>query len=158
MRRSSRSRWTDAIRLRLAGLRSDEGTTALEFVVVGVLLLVPLAYLVITLGIMQGHAMGVESASRHLARTLADSRSGDPDEISAAVVGTIVAQYGMDPSMVSVSVACGDGGTCPRPGVMLRVTVSTSVPLPLVPPVFGLERAAAVPIESTSVQRVSVWG
>lgn len=157
MRRSSRSSWTDGVARRFGVLRDDAGTTALEFVFAGVLLLVPLTYLVIVLGIVQGQTMGVETASRHLARTLADARSGDPDAISAAVVSSIVEQYGIDPGAVHVDVGCDSGGGCPRAGAMLSVTVTTSVPLPLIPPVFGLERAAQIPIQSTSVQKVSVW-
>lgn len=39
------------------------------------------------------------------------------------------------------------------------VTVSTRVPLPLVPGVLGLDQATAVPVEAVSVQKVSRrWG
>ena len=41
----------------------------------------------------------------------------------------------------------------------LTVTVRTRVALPLVPPVLGLDRAASIPIEASSAQRVSrLWG
>ncbi len=50
---------------------------------------------------------------------------------------------------------CDTSGPCPAAGAMLSVTVTAEVPLPLVPPVLGLDQAARVPVTATGVQKVS---
>jgi Flp pilus assembly protein TadG len=139
-------------------LRDDErGSAALEFIVGGVVLLVPIVYLVVTLGLIQSHALGVESASRHIARAVASAEgTNDADDRAGAVLKAIVREYELDPDEVEVHLACvGEAATCPVAGGTVRVTVSSSVGLPLVPPVLGLEDAARVGVESSSVQKVS---
>nr|WP_274638144.1 TadE family protein [Microbacterium bovistercoris] len=140
---------------------ADRGSAALEFILVGLLLLVPIVYLVVALGAIQEQSLGAESGARHIARAVATA----PDEAAAreraeAVLGSIVAEYGMDADDVDLAVTCAPaGGTCPRAGATLTVTVRTRVALPLVPPVLGLDRAASIPIEASSAQRVSrLWG
>jgi len=138
-------------------LDDEAGSAALEFIVGGVILLVPIIYLVVTLGIIQSHALGVESASRHVARAVASAESvEDADDRAAAVLDSLVTEYDLDRDTLAVDVSCvGDAVTCPTAGAIVRVTVSSSVPLPLVPPVLGLDDAARVGVESSSVQKVS---
>ncbi|WP_405375659.1 MULTISPECIES: TadE family protein [unclassified Microbacterium] len=135
----------------------DEGSAALEFIVAGVVLLVPIVYLIVTLGLVQAGALGVDAAARHVARSVAASEdAADADERSARVIASIIDEYDLDPESVEVSVSCaGPAEECPDAGRTLRVTVSARVPLPLVPPVLGLDETARVTVESTSVQKVS---
>lgn len=140
----------------------DVGSAALEFIVVGLILLVPIVYLVVALGSIQSQALGVETGARQLARTIATS----PDAVTAnargaRVLDAIADEYGLDASAVRVSIRCLDEdgivltGACPEPGALLSVTVTTEVPLPLVPPILGLDRYARVPVEAISMQKVS---
>lgn len=141
--------------------RDDGGSAALEFILVGLVLLVPIVYLVVALGAIQGQALGVETGARQIARTIADAPdAATADKRAERVLAAIVAEYGLDGDDVEVSVACaGDTAACPDAGAVLRVTVSTQVPLPLVPAVLGLDRVARVPVEATGVQKVSrFWG
>lgn len=142
-------------------VRDDDGSAALEFITVGVILLVPLVYLVITLGTMQEHLLGVEAAARHTARVIGQA----PDAAAAAargdaVLANVVEEYGMDADRVQVSLSCTPAGAaCPSSGATVIVTVSTRVSLPFVPPVFGLEQAASIPLEAAAAQKVSrLWG
>jgi Flp pilus assembly protein TadG len=141
--------WTD--------LADDAGTAAIEFIVVGLLLLVPLAYLVVALGQVQGQSLGVETAARAISRTVATAPdAGAARDRAERELASVVAEYGLDPSAVAVDLACTPAGAgCPSAGATLTVTVSTRVPLPLVPPVLGLDRAATVPIEARATQKVS---
>jgi hypothetical protein len=139
----------------------DRGSAALEFILVGVLLLVPIVYLILALGAIQEQTLGTESGARHIARVLAEA----PDatvarEHADAVLRSIVGEYGLDRDRVELAVAClPAGGPCPRAGATLVVTVRTRVALPLVPPVLGLDGTASVPVEASSAQRVSrLWG
>jgi len=139
----------------------DDGSAAVEFILVGVILLVPLVYLVVALGAVQGQTLGAESGARHIARALATA----PDAATAAarteaILASVVDEYGLAPDAVEVDISCTPAGAaCPRSGATLRVTVATRVTLPLVPAIFGLDRIASVPIEAASVQKVSrFWG
>ena len=143
------------------GPGSDEGSAALEFILVGLVLLVPIVYLIVALGLIQGQSLGVETGARQLARTIAESPdAATADARGKRVLDAIVAEYGLDPGAVSVSIDCDRSSPeCPAAGAMLSVTVRTSVPLPLVPAVLGLDQLARVPVEAASVQRVSrFWG
>ncbi len=140
---------------------SEEGTAALEFILAGLVLLVPIVYLVIALGAVQGQSLGVEAGARHIARAIATA----PDAATASaradrVLAAVTDEYGLDPRTVDLSVRCAsDGEDCPQAGATLVVTVSAEVALPLVPPVLGLERIARVPVEASSAQKVSrTWG
>lgn len=163
MPRSSRS--ADAIGPRDPGGRpsapADRGAAALEFILVGLLLLVPLVYLVVALGAVQGQSLGAEAGARHAARAIATAR--DADEASSRtdrVVASVIEEYGLDPDAVDISVACRPATAgCPAAGATVVVTVRTTVTLPFVPPVLGLDRIASIPVEATALQKVSrVWG
>ena len=65
------------------GPGSDEGSAALEFILVGLVLLVPIVYLIVALGLIQGQSLGVETGARQLARTIAES----PDAATADARG-----------------------------------------------------------------------
>ncbi|MFJ6652099.1 TadE family protein [Microbacterium sp. NPDC091313] len=152
------SRWTDRLR---RALREEEGSAALEFVFGGLILLVPVVYLVVALGQIQGQSLGVEAGARHIARAV--STAADAADAAARadrVLDTIVSQYGLDPSAVDVDVSCAQAApTCPAAGATVLVTVRATVPLPLVPPVLGLDQLASVPVQASSAQKVSrFWG
>ncbi|MEV8168788.1 TadE family protein [Microbacterium paraoxydans] len=142
-------------------MRDDAGSSSLEFIAVGVIMLVPLLYLVIAVGSVQEQTLGVEAAARQAARAVASA----PDIAAAAdrgeeVLDGVVAEYGIDPGAVDVAVSCRPrASACPAAGATVVVTVSTRVPLPLVPGVLGLDQATSVPVEAVSVQKVSRrWG
>lgn len=137
-------------------LVDDEGSASLEFIAVGVVLLVPLVYLIVALGTIQSQALGVETASRQLARTIASAPDSPTGDVRAErVIEAIVAEYGIDRAGLRVDVTCAASGPCPSAGTLLSVTVTADVALPLVPPVLGLDQAARVPVTATAVQKVS---
>ncbi|WP_255304834.1 TadE family protein [Microbacterium sp. 3J1] len=142
-------------------MTDDGGSAALEFITVGVILLVPLVYLIIALGAIQEQMLGVEAAARHSVRAMALA----PDAAAAAsdgdaVLRSVIAEYGIDPETVEVSMTCAPADVpCPSAGVMVTLTVSARVELPLIPSVFGLDRAAAIGVEGAAVQKMSrLWG
>lgn len=139
----------------------EDGSAALEFIAVGVILLVPLVYLITALGAVQEQALGVEAAARHTARAIALA----PDAATAAmrserVLASISDQYGIDAESTEVSVACVPAdAACPSAGATMTVTVVTSVSLPLIPAVFGWDEAASIGVEGSAVQKMSrLWG
>ncbi|MFG6401755.1 TadE family protein [Microbacterium sp. P04] len=139
----------------------DAGSAAIEFIFVGLILLVPIVYLVITLGAVQHQALGAESGARYIARAVAASEdAADADLRAQQVMATVVAEYDFDPGASAVEVICtGTTSGCPEAGATVVVTVRTDVALPLVPPILGLDHLARIPVEATAVQKVSrFWG
>lgn len=152
------SRWNERVRRALGDALGDEtGSAALEFIVVGLLLLVPIVYLVVALGMIQHQTLGAEAGARHLARVVATAESpGDADARADDILATVVDEYGLDPTTLDVAVRCADAaGECPRAGATVVVTMTASVALPLVPPVLGLDRLARIPVEASTAQKVS---
>lgn len=160
------NRWGDGIhRLLRSGirrLRDDErGSAALEFITIGVILLVPLVYLVLALGQVQGQSLGAEAAARHIARALATAPDADAAQSRAdAVLRSVIDEYAMDTETVELRIDCRPAATvCPDAGSTVVVTIAARVSLPLVPSVLGLDRIASVPIEAQALQKVSrFWG
>lgn len=155
------NRWAEMRRRLRAAAAGQDGSAALEFIAVGVVLLVPLVYLVVALGMIQGQALGAEAGARHVARAVATA----PDAAIAAdradaVLRSVVEEYGMDAGAVDLALDCHPAAaSCPSAGSTLVVTVRAAVTLPLVPPVLGLERIASVPVEASAAQKVSrFWG
>jgi hypothetical protein len=135
----------------------DTGTASLEFITAGLVLLVPLVYLVLTMSALQGASFAVEGASRQAARVFVESSSeGDAERSARLAVEFALADYGLDPADVELTVSC-----TPRPDACLTrrgfvtVTVATRVTLPLVPPVLDLDVPLSVPLSSSATQQVS---
>ncbi|MGN6221116.1 MAG: TadE/TadG family type IV pilus assembly protein [Microbacterium sp.] len=138
---------------------SERGSAALEFILVGLLLLVPLVYLIVSLGLVQGQSLGAEAAARHIARAVSTASDAADARVRAdAVLAAVSDEYDLDG--VDLSLSCTPAGVeCPSAGATLHVIVRTKVTLPLVPPVLGLDDLAAIPVEASSAQKVSrFWG
>ncbi|MDY0828894.1 TadE family protein [Microbacterium sp. BG28] len=142
-------------------LEDDEGNASLEFIVAGLILLAPLVYLIVALGAIQSQALGVEAAARHVARAVSTAANAEDAAARADLVLAAVAdEYGIDPDAVTLRWECAPAGVaCPSAGATLLLSVSADVPLPLVPPVLGLDQLASVPVEASAAQKVSrLWG
>lgn len=154
-------RRTRASTERAALLEDDDGNASLEFIVAGLILLAPLVYLIIALGAIQSQALGVEAAARHVARAVSTAANAEDAAGRADVVLAAVAEeYDIDPDAVVLRWECAPAGVeCPSAGATLLLNVSADAPLPLVPPVLGLDQIASVPVEASAVQKVSrLWG
>ena len=142
-------------------MRSDDGTASLEFVTAGMILLLPMVYLVLTMSALQAGALAVEGAARQAVRVYVqapDARSAEAEADRA--IQFALADYGLDRSSASVSISCS-----PRPAECLRrratvtITVGISVGLPLVPSALTVGGPLTVAVGSTATQQVSrFWG
>lgn len=139
----------------------EEGSASLEFVTVGMILLLPLVYLVLTMSAIQAGALAIEGAARQAARVFVQAPDVGTAQASAIrAVEFALADHGVDPGSASISVRCS-----PQPNACLSrqgfvtVSVALSVPLPLVPPVLVGDFPLAVPLQATATQQVSrFWG
>jgi len=145
-----------------ARLSADEsGTASLEFVTAGLVLLLPLVYLVLTMSALQGAALAVEGASRQAARVFVEA--GNVREANAAAERAVefaLADYGLDTDDVDVSITCRPrAAACLTRRGFVTVEVGTRATLPLVPPVLDLDVGLSVPMSASATQQVSrFWG
>ncbi len=139
----------------------DRGSASLEFVTAGVLLLVPLVYLILAMAAIQGGALSVEGASRQAARVFVQAGSAQDAAARAnTAVDFALQDFGVDARRATVTITCR-----PKPSACLTrrgfvtVTVTASVPLPLVPSGLAVTTPLAVPMSATATEQVSrFWG
>lgn len=138
----------------LRRLRADEsGNAALEFLTAGVILLVPLVYLGLALSSVQGASLAVEGAAREAARVYVSSPTDAVGRTSADRAVTVALADRNQPRRPGdLTLACEpDVADCLATGDRITARIHTIVRLPFVPPVFGLDRVARVPLEATAV-------
>jgi len=139
----------------------EDGSASLEFVTVGMILLIPLVYLVLAMSAIQGGALAAEGAARHAARVFVQSRSVPNAEASAATaIEFALADHGVDPESATVTINCTPvPANCLTRQGFVTVSVALTVPLPLVPPVLSGNFPIAVPLRATATEQVSrFWG
>ncbi len=139
--------------------RDQEGSASVEFIFAGLVLLVPIVYLVVALGVIQAHTLGVQAASRHIARAVATAPDAETADRRASVIAlSIAGEYGVSAQSLEVDIDCAAPAPCPSAGELFVVRVESEAELPLVPPVLGLNELARIPIQAESVQRMSgLW-
>lgn len=138
-------------------LRDDDGSASVEFITVGMLLLVPIVYLVLALSAIQSASFAVEGAARQASRVFVQSDSVSGGEAAAArAIAVTLADYGLDAANANVSISCRpDPGDCLRRRGFVTVSISIVVPLPLFPAVLGTDIPTGVTIDSVSTEQVS---
>ncbi len=138
--------------------RSERGSAALEFLAAGVVLLVPLVYLVLTLGRIQSAQLASESAVRHAARIFVTAQNPVAAERQATTAMTdALADVNIPLSRARTTLTCSPTPTnCLAPGSWVRAQMRVSVYLPFIPPVFHLDEYARVVVTAEATQRVSL--
>jgi Flp pilus assembly protein TadG len=137
-------------------LRDEEGSAVVEFVFLGVLLLVPVVYLVLTVGQLQAGSFAVVGAADQAAKVYVDAPTAQEADTRARVAARIaLADFGFSPEQAAVDIACS--GECLAPGSTVTVVVRLDVPLPLIPGIAGAQPSAAT-VDATSTQIVERFG
>jgi Na+-transporting methylmalonyl-CoA/oxaloacetate decarboxylase gamma subunit len=144
------SGWWAADRARLTG---EEGSSVIEFLGLALVLLVPLVYLVMTLGRLEAATFATEGAAREAARTyvMADG-AGEGAERAAAAVGIALRDQGFDDDPATALTLTCSAVPCLAPGSDVAARIEVRVPLPFVP---GFVRDV-IPLEiPVSAERVA---
>lgn len=128
--------------------RSDErGNAMVEFTWLGILLLVPLVWIMLAVFDVQRGAYSVSAAARAGARayTLADS---DADGLARAhrAIDLAMTDQGLKPSDATVHISCTTN-PCHSPGGVVTVRVHSQVALPWMPAILG--RAPSFALDSS---------
>lgn len=121
--------------------RTDErGTALVEFTWLGILLLVPLVYIVLAVFEVQRAAFAVSAAARSAGRAyvLAPTEA-DGMARARASAAVALADQGLSLGSGSLVVSCRpDPGDCLSPGSVVSVDVVCPVRLPLMPSALGV--------------------
>lgn len=135
----------------------DSGSASLEFITAGLVLLVPLVYLVLAMSSIQAGSLAVEGAARQASRVFVQSGDVATGQSSAIrAVEFALTDHGIDPDSASIVVTCAPvPSNCLTRRGFVTVTVELSAPLPLVPPVLVGDFPVAVPLSASSTQQVS---
>lgn len=114
----------------------DGGSASVEFVLFGIGLLVPLAYVLVTIFAVQSAAYGVSSASREAGRAFVQSPVGaDPYQRAYTAAWVALQDHGIELAPSQVAISCS-ATPCLTPGATVEVSIDLEVALPLVPRIF----------------------
>lgn len=131
----------------------ESGSALVEFVWLGLLLLVPLVYIMWGVFDVQRGAFGASAASRASARAfvLAPNQAV-ADERARRAFEVALEDQGIDPADADYTITCEPRpDRCLSSGSMITVEVVVQQPLPLVPSALG-NRAPSVRLTSIQVE------
>jgi hypothetical protein len=143
--------------MRRSKLSTEEGSASLEFITAGMLLLLPVVYLVLVMAAVQAGALAVEGAARQAARVFVQGETVATATAQAErAIQFALADYGLDSADATVAVSCSpDPSRCLTRLGTVTFDVGVSVALPLVPPGLTIDAPLAIPLEATATQPVS---
>ncbi|MBD0292580.1 MAG: pilus assembly protein [Jiangellaceae bacterium] len=123
----------------------ERGSAIVEFHFLGLLLLVPLVYVLLTVLDVQRTAFGVTQAAREAGRVFVATG----DEAAARLAAEVaLADQGVDAGAAEVAVRCS-GAPCYQPGGEITVRVRSEVSLPFLPPMIADAVHARIPVDAT---------
>lgn len=131
-----------------AGTPGERGSAMVEFLGVALILLIPLVYLVVTLGRVQAGAFAAEGAASQAVRAMvtAESSSAGAGRAGTAV-GIALSDQGFAHDDGSLSLECS-ASPCLTPGAAVGAVVRVEVPLPLLPDAVRGWVPLSVPVEA----------
>ncbi|GHD08802.1 hypothetical protein GCM10008096_20850 [Zhihengliuella salsuginis] len=118
----------------MRALASDEsGSAVVEFIMLGVVLLVPLVYLILTAGQIQAASYAAVGAADHAAHAFANARDESSGAARAHDAATRAGEnMGFSAESVTIDYSCTPG--CMQRDGTVTVAVSIDIELPLMPP------------------------
>lgn len=141
--------------VRLRPLGRDGGSAIVEFCYLALLLMIPLAYAVLTVFRLQAASYAVTAATREAGRAFVLAHGGDPQAAAFAGARLAAGDHGLELTPAQLTLDCRPDPACPlTPGQRVEVRVAVQVPLPLVPPVLGGVVPASVAVTGHHVETV----
>ncbi|WP_394938797.1 hypothetical protein [Psychromicrobium sp. YIM B11713] len=136
------------------GRESERGSAVLEFIFLATILLIPVSYLILTLGQLQGGAYAVTGAADQAAKVYVSADSLAEAQFTAEqVVAIAVKDYGFEPESAQLTISCSED-PCLTAGSTVTVAIQLEVPLPLLP-VLPVGHATVSVVRAESSQVVS---
>ncbi|MDO4918625.1 hypothetical protein [Kocuria sp.] len=125
--------WTWTRERRLSAEDPDRGSAVVEFVGLGLLLLIPIMYLVVTVARVQAGSFAVVAAAEQAGQAVSVLEARDLGAAGVHDVAAVAARdHGFAPEDLTVTVSCSDG-SCETPGAVATVHAVVTVRLPGVP-------------------------
>lgn len=160
MRRLDQRRtWKRRPRGQLRCLRgSERGSALVELTWLGLLLLIPLVYVVITIVTVQRSAFGATEAARSAGRAYVlapDVATAQTRAYDAARLA--LADQGVDLDPADLVIVCHPSPqACLQPGSTVEVFLHLEVALPLMPSV-GSQSAASISVQTSHIEPYGVY-
>lgn len=134
----------------------DEGRAIVEFIFLGIGLLLPLLYLVLTAARLQAGAFSASLAGREAGRAFVTGTSEEDAAARARAAASLAFQDFAFDDGTRLEVRC-DATPCLRAGAQVTTTASISVQLPLVPDFIADHVPSSVTVSSTHVSAVDSY-
>lgn len=134
-------------------LSDDEGSAVIEFLALGLLLLLPAVWFLLAVAEVQASSYAAVGAADQAAKmhTTGDADPGERAARSEAAVTAALADFGIGTERAQISRQCSPD--CEAAGALVGYTVEIRVPVPLIPDFAGLEhRLVTVSASSTQVR------
>lgn len=145
-----------ALRQRVRNALSEteaRGSAVVEFIFLGVLLLLPVVYLIVVLAQLQGAAYAAAGAADQAGKVfLRDNGQKTAEQRAEEAVVLALQDFGFTPEQGQLQIDCVPVN-CQASGTRVTVVVRVRVPLPLIPSLPGVTLSAAT-MEATSFQIV----
>jgi hypothetical protein len=123
---------------RLTNRRTEQGSALVELTWLGLLLLVPLLWIVLSVFEVQRGAFAVSGAARAAGRAYALAPSDAVGQARAqAAANQVLVDHGVGDQPLGLAVTCVPAGDCHAPGTVITVDLHSRVDLPLLPDVLG---------------------
>ena len=111
----------------------DRGSAIVEFVALGLLLLIPVIYLVVTVSRVQAGSFAVVAASEQAGQAISVMEADSFNQAAIHEIAAVAAlDHGFDAQDLALEVSCSDG-SCTSPGAVATVHARLTVGLPAVP-------------------------
>ncbi|MEO7752586.1 MAG: pilus assembly protein [Terracoccus sp.] len=131
----------------------EDGRAVVEFIFLGVLLLLPLVYLVLTAARLQSAAFSASLAGREAGRAFVTGANDADAGARARSAAALAFEDFAFTRGTSLGLSC-DGSPCLRPDGTVTATASIVVQLPLVPDFISDRVPSAVTISATHLATV----
>ena len=138
-------------------LSTERGSASLEFITAGLLLLVPLVYLVLTLAQLQAATFAAEGAARQAVRVFVTAATEKQAREQASIaVDDALADAHLPPEQARSTLTCTPlPRDCLTPQSWVTARTTIAVTLPLIPSLFNLDHYARVSVSAEATERVA---
>ena len=124
---------------------TERGSAIIEFHFLGLLLMVPLIYVLLAVLDVQRASYGVTQAAREAGRIFVATGDESAARLEARVA---LVDQGLAADAADISIRCS-AAPCYQPGAEVTVTVGSTVRLPFVPEVLAGAVNAEIPVDAT---------
>ncbi|AKU16260.1 TadE/TadG family type IV pilus assembly protein [Luteipulveratus mongoliensis] len=140
-----------------ARARRDRGTAVIEFVVLGVLMTLPVFYLIVALARLQAGTYAVAAASREAGRTFVTASTEDEAAGRAQASARMAFQDQGFGGRGSVRVSC-DASPCLTRDATVRTYAEVEVRLPLIPDLLSGVLPTSITVSADHAEKVDRFG